>query len=849
MGIVVVCDTELAEDSGLVISHASSAVRKKNPDRTLSVDYRILSDLRQINLGDPREDFYPVEVVRLSEIISRILKLTRQFPTLPVLMTKRDIASASRRILLRPVLVQIFTTDIPGSAFARNSDVFFGHLAMPFGWVASPAYFKLHTDAISAMHHYYRPDRCLLSGGERFSSFMYVGDCMLIECPVGNRLKASVECWEWACKQILDDDSINLEKKRIEGNWSQTATLLGFEINTAEMSAQLPAEKIEQARVLVLTDELAPVNYGVTVKTLKQLRGLCAHWLNCNLFWHFLCQPIDLLLSHASESGAMICCGETEIWLSFFNALTLTRSMAESESDWGMLFKCGLERLQVMHERLSGTVENPDAVWTSGDATMAKMAGVNWRRKEFPQLAPEDLLADFHQGQLRAYNIGEIELMTAVGIAVFWADIWKGRQIILLVTDNQNTFSWLGDRSAKKGLAHTRGCHLPHMVRGKWNRSVSFYLRSLRNIRPDFITRESGYEVHRWAESSGFTQAEKPWRWPQFMAYAPNLDWLEDRVVYLPRHLKFDTLNVIGKVCEWLTRSGISIQVFQQLGLDYCAVDGMHISDDYKPDSKEPWMMVFGAARRKGDLHDSRSYLQESQYEIVVMMTPAEVEDEIRYAYGFWSQRWRCDSAEFGDVMAGTWNIYVQSKKKYANLDFAVPGRMLSSLRRCFGDHGLKFLDNPTGVPLVRPLENSIGRTIIIIRRANGEQRLSPDSHIPPYSRKTAETEEVAWPVLDQAYRQPKLREKLLALGAHRAWVTAETEGTEQILALWKTYHVELLRTLLFEIFQDKVGEFKAPTPAMVRKPIWQRDNTRVGGYEKLDSIVDSPTGYKSSTL
>ena len=453
MGIVVVCDTELAEDSGLVISHASSAVRKKNPDRTLSVDYRILSDLRQINLGNHKEDFYPVEVVRLSEIISRILKLTRQFPTLPVLMTKRDIASASRRILLRPVLVQIFTTDIPGSAFARNSDVFFGHLAMPFGWVASPAYFKLHTDAISAMHHYYRPDRCLLSGGERFSSFMYVGDCMLIECPVGNRLKASVECWEWACKQILDDDSINLEKKRIEGNWSQTATLLGFEINTAEMSAQLPAEKIEQARVLVLTDELAPVNYGVTVKTLKQLRGLCAHWLNCNLFWHFLCQPIDLLLSHASESGAMICCGETEIWLSFFNALTLTRSMAESESDWGMLFKCGLERLQVMHERLSGTVENPDAVWTSGDATMAKMAGVNWRRKEFPQLAPEDLLADFHQGQLRAYNIGEIELMTAVGIAVFWADIWKGRQIILLVTDNQNTFSWLGDRSAKKGLA------------------------------------------------------------------------------------------------------------------------------------------------------------------------------------------------------------------------------------------------------------------------------------------------------------------------------------------------------------------------------------------------------------
>ena len=120
------------------------------------------------------------------------------------------------------------------------------------------------------------------------------------------------------------------------------ADLLGFEINTEEMSVQLPSEKIEQARVLVLSQELSPGNYGVAVKTSQQLRGLCAHWLNCNLFWRCLCQPIDLLLSHASESGTMICCGETEIWLAFFNALTLTRSLTESESDWSLLSKCGM---------------------------------------------------------------------------------------------------------------------------------------------------------------------------------------------------------------------------------------------------------------------------------------------------------------------------------------------------------------------------------------------------------------------------------------------------------------------------------------------------------------------------
>ena len=205
--------------------------------------------------------------------------------------------------------------------------------------------------------------------------------------------------------------------------WTEKATLLGFEIDTSSMNVQPPDEKIQQSRVLVLSMELSPGNYGVAVKTLQQLRGLCVHWLTCNLFWHFLCQPIDLLLSNTSESGLMVCCGENEIWMSYFNAMTLTRALAESDTDWPLLFRCSLGRLQVMHERLSGIVEKPYAMWTSGDATLTKTAGVNWKNKVFFQLKPESLLADFHPGQLRMYNIGEVELMTSVGITVFWGDL------------------------------------------------------------------------------------------------------------------------------------------------------------------------------------------------------------------------------------------------------------------------------------------------------------------------------------------------------------------------------------------------------------------------------------------
>ena len=100
-------------------------------------------------------------------------------------MTTRDIASAFSRILLRPDLIHIFTTDIEGGRIGRSLDVFMWHLSMPFGWVASPAYFKLHTGAITDVNNYFRPSQAM-SGRGLFTSYVYVDDCMLIECPVGN---------------------------------------------------------------------------------------------------------------------------------------------------------------------------------------------------------------------------------------------------------------------------------------------------------------------------------------------------------------------------------------------------------------------------------------------------------------------------------------------------------------------------------------------------------------------------------------------------------------------------------------------------------------------------------------
>ena len=102
---------------------------------------------------------------------------------------------------------------------------------------------------------------------------------------------------------------------------------------------------------MILSSEPDPGDYGVAAKTLQKVRGMCVHWLTCNAYWYCLGQPIDMHLSHVSEAGHVISCGEIEVRMSFFNEITLTGALAPEDEDWGLLFLCSLGRAQAMRRR------------------------------------------------------------------------------------------------------------------------------------------------------------------------------------------------------------------------------------------------------------------------------------------------------------------------------------------------------------------------------------------------------------------------------------------------------------------------------------------------------------------
>ena len=226
-----------------------------------------------------------------------------------------------------------------------------------------------------------------------------------------------------------------------------------------------------------------------------------------------------------------------------------------------------------------------------------------------------------------------MELIAAVGIVVFWGDIWHGKQVILLGTDNRNTFSWLDNKTAKKGLALriTATFHVWCVKNGI--EVYPFYLRSLHNIRPDFISRESKHDIDCWATAAGYTQVEKQWRWKSFLACAPKLDCLEDRVVNLPKEMSFDTIGKIGKVAEWRPMSGIALQIFDRLNLDYHAIGGLELFKYYQDESVVDWKLIFGSARHQGEIEEFRQFWQKRKWKL--RRRPLRV--KLKMACGIWA--------------------------------------------------------------------------------------------------------------------------------------------------------------------------------------------------------------------
>ena len=81
-----------------------------------------------------------------------------------------------------------------------------GFLSLPFGFLASPAYFLLPTAPMRDIPQSSKPEDTTRNDCEGVSAFLYIGDTIFVESSIGNRSDDCVNLWAPIARNVRGED-------------------------------------------------------------------------------------------------------------------------------------------------------------------------------------------------------------------------------------------------------------------------------------------------------------------------------------------------------------------------------------------------------------------------------------------------------------------------------------------------------------------------------------------------------------------------------------------------------------------------------------------------------------------
>jgi len=395
-----------------------------------------------------------------------------RYPGVPVMLTKRDVDSAFRRIPLEPAGVKYF-----GAVLGAWAVIL---LVLTFGWTSSPPIYALASVAISVLHRSYVPANPDRDGPEPFSSHTYLDDGMLVEPAMGRRLELSALCYEAAVELVLGPGAVSASKKSEEGEWATSAVILGLLVDTEAERMTLPWTKIERLKLLLSDAKWRRGCRHVTLKDVQELVGRLVHFTA--VFppaRPFLSGLLRLLADKTREktpAAAHVVPGvgqdsEDLAWEWWWDDLDWLRLLVDSVASWSV--PCSSPFAVSLHPsewELRGS-GGRSVVYLGSDATQWSWSVFNWSRSEFARgyLTGKERervrrdtrrrhrseRASVFRGSRRhrdALYIGVLELAAVVYGALKWGHEWKDC-LVVAVTDSTNAVRWLRQGRARNGYA------------------------------------------------------------------------------------------------------------------------------------------------------------------------------------------------------------------------------------------------------------------------------------------------------------------------------------------------------------------------------------------------------------
>ena len=496
-----------------VISVPMARVPKMLPNRTLSTKGRVIWDATAVNRTCDKSNHPPALQPRHSEMARTILWWKYRFPFAKILLAKKDISDAFKWVPIRSEDTRLFAADLPGSHFGVGKTVTILYNALTFGWTGAPGEFMLYAWLAKLGHMSYYPERADWNDQVTFRSLVLMDDTVLVEPDIGIRPWLSVKASEVCTKAALGPDTINPEKDQVEGALEEKKLIWGLTYDTRRGTRQLPAAKLEKASYLLHLPEFDHGNKKVPLRLVQELRGNQQFWLTILPTMANFLQASNDLLGPADSDGFAVPRGnaarQQSTWSRFWEAIELQRLLVDNREVWESRFTHPMVESLSVPEVMA--LDRHNVRWASGDATLEKIAAVDWGAKKAYAIDAQDIESQLRSFMREAAGCSEapsdhsecedsgfiisiMELLAVVTLAALQAPHWEGK-LVLYGGDNKNVISWLDRRHARHPVAMFLLQVLAALEATHAFRVHGAFIRTYHNKTADALTREDAAEV------------------------------------------------------------------------------------------------------------------------------------------------------------------------------------------------------------------------------------------------------------------------------------------------------------------------------------------------------------------
>ena len=468
----VLLTLEVPELDG-VISAPLARVPKRLPDRTLSTKGRLVWDARRVNSYCRKEEHPPALQPRHSELARLILWWATRFPGVPVRLAKKDTAEAFKWIPLGATDIRFFAADLPGGEFGVDRDITAVYRVLTFGWRGAPGHYMTFAWVIKTAFEALAPPEPHINDSTPFFTMILMDDSVLVEPDVGLRPAIAAETLETLTKTALGEKAINEEKDWEEGRYESSKIIWGLLYDSDLLTRSLPEPKLLKAAHLL---NLPDFSYGcrtVDLSLIQELRGNQQFWLSAMPILSGLLGATNALLGPPDGAGRAVPKGHTpaareRTWVRFWEAVEVQRYLIGVRDEWSTTFTHPMVSAMSLQELLAMPKFRKSVVWASGDATLDRVAAVDWSsgrafslpvdvfRKPLLEFVKESLTTSLEAREGAEELASEpspdedlivsvTELLAVVALAAARGPEWRGK-LVAYAGDNQTVGAWLEKR-------------------------------------------------------------------------------------------------------------------------------------------------------------------------------------------------------------------------------------------------------------------------------------------------------------------------------------------------------------------------------------------------------------------